>query len=446
MTGDGTFGGGDEAVRPLTGVGGEGVTGGVGGAGGAEVTAVAGATGRLSQRWLLISFAGLGATAATIPAAIPAMAEALGAPVAALTPAVPALFLGVLGGVLAAPLGSLRFSPGTSVRAGSVLQAAGLVLAATAGSPAGFVAGAAVAGLGFGLVEVSGSASTHSVHPSAAPRLLLRLTLVVAIVATLTPVLVLGASALGVVRVVALLAAVLQLVAAAWPRPVVAPPRRSGPARSHPVTGAAPDRRLLVRLGVLALAIFCYVGVETVLSGWSAAAISVEFGTGAGVAALGTSAFWLLISLGRFSGAAADRRVAPAVVVIVATAGLAVSVGAAALIRDADAVASVALSGVAVFFAGPCYALLLGTGLGMLPAARAVPLTSTLVALGAAGGAAVPLLATAIAGGTGRPPLVAAAVAATVLLAAVLVVGALGRSDRTAAGGEPALPQDRSAA
>ncbi|MGD8167884.1 hypothetical protein ACEXOS_011740 [Herbiconiux sp. P16] len=445
MTGDGTFGGGDEAVRPLTGVGGEGVTGGVGGAGGAEVTAVAGATGRPSQRWLLISFAGLGATAATIPAAIPAMAEALGAPVVALTPAVPALFLGVLGGVLAAPLGSLRFSPGTSVRAGSVLQAAGLVLAATAGSPAGFVAGAAVAGLGFGLVEVSGSASTHSVHPSAAPRLLLRLTLVVAIVATLTPVLVLGASALGVVRVVALLAAVLQLVAAAWPRPV-APPRRSGPARPHPVTGAAPDRRLLVRLGVLALAIFCYVGVETVLSGWSAAAISVEFGTGAGVAALGTSAFWLLISLGRFSGAAADRRVAPAVVVIVAIAGLAVSVGAAALIRDADAVASVALSGVAVFFAGPCYALLLGTGLGMLPAARAVPLTSTLVALGAAGGAAVPLLATAFAGGTGRPPLVAAAVAAAVLLAAVLVVGALGRSDRTAAGGEPALPQDRSAA
>jgi fucose permease len=434
MTRDGALGSGAEGIHP---VGVAGVVGGVGHASGGD---------RTSQRWLLISFAGLGATAATLPAAIPAMAETLGAPVAALTPAVPALFLGVLGGVLAAPLSALRFSPGTTVRVGSVLQAAGLVLAATAGSPGWFVAGAAAAGLGFGLVEVSGSASTHSVEPSAAPRLLLRLTLLVAIVATLTPVLVLGASALGVVRIVPLLAAVLQLAAAAWPRPVLAPSRRPAAVadrRPRPA-GENRDRRVLARLAVLALAVFCYVGVETVLSGWSAAAISVEFGTGAGVAALGTSAFWLLISLGRLSGAAVDRRVAPAVVVIVATAGLAVAMGAAALTRDADAAASVVLSGVAVFFAGPCYALLLGTGLGMVPAARAVPLTSTLVVLGAAGGAAVPLLATALAGGTGRPPLAVAAVAAAVLLAAVLIVGALGRSRGRPSGPATDRPSGRS--
>jgi fucose permease len=392
---------------------------------------------RVGRRWLILSFAGLGATAATVSAVLPAMAETLAVPVGELTAAVPAVFLGVLGGVLVAPLVGLRMPTASTVRIGSLLQAAGLLLAAVAGEAGWFVAGAAVAGFGFGLVEVAGSASTHSVEPSAAPQLLLRLTLVVAIVATLIPVLVLGASALGLVRVVPLFAATLQLLAACWPRrQTSARPTESALRRAvEPANGDSPalGRVVLLRIGVLAAGVFCYVGIETVLSGWSAATLAVEFGAGAGVAALGTSAFWLLISLGRLSGAMADRRLAPRVVLVVAVTGLTTAVVAAALTSDANATVSVGLSGVAVFFAGPCYAVLLGTGLGMLPATRAVPLTSTLVALGAAGGAVIPLVATTVIGFGGRSPLGPAAVAAALLLVTVLITVAMSRGRRAAA-------------
>lgn len=380
-----------------------------------------------SMRWLVVSFAGLGATASTVPSSIPALAEEFGTATAALTPAVPALFAGVLAGVLLTPALGRRLAPSSLVRAGAVVQALALLLVAASPTPVLFVAGAAAAGLGFGLVEAAGTASARLGAGADAPRLLVRLTLAVAVLGTLTPLAVLAASSAGAVRLVPVVVAVLQVVVALQRRAgsaaaavaADAPAQRSS-ASGHSGSSRSPGRGVLLPLALTGTAIACYVGVETILSGWSAAIVSVELGADAAVAALGTSAFWLLISVGRLVGVVAGRRLPVEGLGIAATAGVALAVGAAALVSEVSAPWAVALLAVAVFFAGPCYALLLGLGLDLVSSARSVGVASALVAVGAAGGVVVPSIAAVLAGSTGEVPVVPAAGAALLMVLALV--------------------------
>ena len=104
----------------------------------------------------MAAFAGLGVTASFVPAVLPAAGRATAGDLDA---AVPALFGGLLAGVLASgPL--LRAVPAARVlQAGGALQALAVVVAACAADAAPFVAAAVLAGVGFGLVEAAGRGS-----------------------------------------------------------------------------------------------------------------------------------------------------------------------------------------------------------------------------------------------------------------------------------------------
>lgn len=151
-------------------------------------------------------------------------------------------------------------------------------------------------------------------------------------------------------------------------------------------------RGLLVLLP-FAVALPLYVGVETVLSGWSAVIPERILAVDPGLAALGTSAFWTLMAIGRF-GAAGLRRlsVSPIVILAGATSVAALLMAAAGMLVDSAPVgALVALAAVVVLLA-PSYGLILGLALDRLDPARSAAVTGALVACGAVGGTFVPTL------------------------------------------------------
>lgn len=329
---------------------------------------------------LFTAFAGLGVTAAFVPAILPSAERAIGSD---LSTAVPALFAGLLVGVLVSGPLLMRRPPQTALMIGSALQAAAIVTVALAGTPAVFITAAAVAGLGFGLVEASGAVAAKSLATSSATGLLSALLGTVAVCAAVTPLLVAAGS--GVRPVLGLLAAVPLLTIAMLAGSASPVTRTETPARR--------DMRGLLVLLPFAVALPLYVGVETVLSGWSAVIPERILTVDPGLAALGTSAFWTLMAIGRF-GAAGLRRlsVSPIVILVSATSAAAVLMAVAGLlVAPAPAGALVALAAVVVLLA-PSYGLILGLALDRLDPTRSAAVTGALVACGAVGGTFVPTL------------------------------------------------------
>ncbi|WP_417504503.1 MFS transporter [Microbacterium sp.] len=329
---------------------------------------------------LFTAFAGLGVTAAFVPAILPRAEGAIGADLSA---AVPALFAGLLVGVLVSGPLLIRRPPQTTLILGSALQAAAIIAVAVAGTPTLFIAAAAITGFGFGLVEASGSVAAKSVAVGSATGLLSALLGTVAVCAAVTPLLVaLGSDvrpALGILAVVSL----VTIVMLAGPTP----------AASLAEAPAHRDVRGLLVLLPFAAALPLYVGVETVLSGWSAVIPERILDVDPALAALGTSAFWTLMAIGRF-GAAALRRasVSPIWILATATSGAAVLMAAAGmLVGSAPVGALIALAAVVVLLA-PSYGLILGLALDRLAPARSAAVTGALVACGAVGGTFVPTL------------------------------------------------------
>jgi fucose permease len=335
---------------------------------------------RRARAGLFTAFAGLGVTAAFVPAILPSAERAMATD---LSTAVPALFAGLLVGVLVSGPLLMRRPPHTALMIGSALQAAAVVAVAMAASPVVFIAAAAVAGFGFGLVEASGSVAAKSVAVGSATGLLSALLGTVAVCAAVTPLLVAAGSgmrpALGILAVVPLL--------------TVAMLAGSASAAARAEARARRDTRGLLVLLPFAVALPLYVGVETVLSGWSAVIPERILAVDPGLAALGTSAFWTLMAIGRF-GAAGLRRlsVSPIVILVSATSAAAVLMAVAGLlVASAPAGALVALSAVVVLLA-PSYGLILGLALDRLDPARSAAVTGALVACGAVGGTFVPTL------------------------------------------------------
>lgn len=365
---------------------------------------------RRARAGLFTAFAGLGVTAAFVPAILPSAERAM---TADLSTAVPALFAGLLVGVLASGPLLTRRPPRTALMLGSALQAAAVVVVALSGTPAVFIVAAAIAGVGFGLVEASGSVAAKSLATGSATGLLSALLGTVAVCAAVTPLLVaVGSPAralLGILAIVPLLTVAI-LAGAAAPS-------------AHADVPAQRDVRGLLVLLPFAVALPLYVGVETVLSGWSAVIPERILAVDPGLAALGTSAFWTLMAIGRF-GAAGLRRlsVSPIVILAGATSVAALLMAAAGMLVDSAPVgALVSLAAVVVLLA-PSYGLILGLALDRLDPARSAAVTGALVACGAVGGTFVPTLILLI----GRDPassttfLVSAALCALVL-ALVLV-------------------------
>jgi fucose permease len=398
-------------------------------------------TGGRFVRSLTFAFAALGGTAAVIPAIIPALAADLGLSSAALLPAIPALFTGLLIGVLSISFTSSFFSLTTLLRVGAAAQALGLAVAAWAPASLWFVLGAAVAGFGFGIVEAAGTAAVRTISAAGMPRALTKLTLMIGLVATITPVIVLAAAMAGWTRPILLLIALVQVGVVVSLRGIPSVPHvafagvQLEGVIENPVDGARPgDSARTVQLALLAAALFCYVGTESVLSGWSASTFEHELGASATVAALGTSAFWLLMSLGRMSGVAATAKAAPARVALGCTALTAASLCGASLLQGTYPVAALLGLGIAVLASGPCYGLLIGIAVERTAERHAVRVSSAFVAIGAAGGAAIPFIAASVTLSSGWGGATTTAAVAAVALFGLFVASLAGR---TAPAGAP---------
>jgi hypothetical protein len=337
-----------------------------------------------SRVGLFAAFAGLGGTAATIAALLPSLELRLGS--AALS-AVPALFTGLLLGVLlSAPL-LVRLRARTVVALGAGAQATALIALILATSGGAVVVVAAVAGVGFGLTEAAGSVAAKRSTAGSATRTLAALTGTVAVAAAFSPVLI--AVAPGGTWLVPVLVAVLHLTACvAFLGSDEAAPNRPAPRGSLNRGGLRWSSAAVRVFALAAVALVLYVGIETVFSGWSAVIPAAVLGLDAQTAALGTSVFWICMAAGRFLAAALlHRGLRPGVLLVACTA-----IAAAALVSAVLAPSPFGLLGlaVAVVAMAPVYSLVLGEALDRLPADAAARATGPLVAAGALGGTLVP--------------------------------------------------------
>lgn len=384
---------------------------------------------------LVLAFAGLGGTAAVIPAVLPTAASRFPADSGGYLQAVPAVFTGLLLGVLLSAVATKGSSTRAVVALGSLLQAGALVVLLTMPPVLGFLLAAGSAGLGFGLVEAAGSALARESAAASVTRLLAVLTGTVALVAATCPLIVAflpvpGAPSIALALVAGIhLSTVVSLgvTARSSRRPFGADRADERGHEAAPSTAADRSRHVdvervvfpLRELGAIAAALALYVGVESVFSGWSAVIAADQLATDTQRSAVGTSAFWILMATGRFAAWRMLRS---------RTAGIrhpliAVTGGAVLLLIAAAAsgpAAGIALCG-AVVLLGPCYALILGIGLSRVTVADAARVTGPLVACGAIGGAGIPSLMLAVTDSpTGRAvPLLGALL---LLLAGVLLL------------------------
>ena len=366
---------------------------------------------------LFAAFASLGVTAAFVPAALPSAERMLSAELSA---AVPALFAGLLVGVLLSGPLLVRRPPRATLILGSALQAIALVAGSWARDPALFLGAAALAGLGFGLVEASGSVAAKAAAIGSATGLLSALLGTVAVCAALTPLAV--AAGAGALPALSILAVV----------PLVTIVFLAGRQEPSPSSSDAPVRRDLRGLTMLlpfAVALPLYVGVETVLSGWSAVIPERALVLDPAAAALGTSAFWALMAVGRFGAAGLRRRsVSPVAILAVGTIGAACLMATAGMLVTGFPVGALIALAASVVLLAPSYGLIVGLALDRLDAARSAAVTGALVACGAVGGTLVPTLVLLI----GRDPassttLIVSAVLCAVVPVLVLVAARAGR-------------------
>lgn len=366
---------------------------------------------------MFLAFAGLGGTASVIPAVLPSMAERHPADTNTYLQAVPATFLGLLLGVLLSAYVMSILSARRTVFVGSVLQAAAVAAVITVLSPGTFVVVAALAGLGFGLVEAAGSVLARQVAGRKVAGLLAALTGTVAVLAAGCPLIVALVPWPQAPKLALGLVATLHLITAACtahgPEPLGQQKNRGGVETSGRRVG-------MVRLGFTAIALALYVGVEAVFSGWSAVIAADRLALDARHAAVGTSVFWMLMATGRLAAwlALRVRTAGPRHLVVTAVgASSCLLVAGTGIGGSAGLIAAVCL---AVFFLGPCYSLILGIGLARVDAGGAERVTGRLVASGAVGGATIPFLALS-AGQTLANPALLTWCAVLLLLVAALV-------------------------
>lgn len=379
---------------------------------------------------LLAAFVSLGATAAAIPAVLPAAGAAMRAE---LLDAVPALFGGLLIGVIVSGPVMRVVRPVRVLMAGCLLQAAGLVAIAFSSSPGVFIASSALAGVGFGLSEASGTVLAKRMGGAhgTATRLSV-LTGAVAIAAACTPVLVLVASKAVATQSVLLGVAVVPLAAAS-----LLVSSASSDAAPDASRDAHPRPRLLmlvrrvsprsyIALLLFATALPIYVGVETVFAGWSAELPARMLDLDSADASIGTSIFWVLMATGRYVAVVVTRTGRSARVVLVAGSLIgAVALAAAGVLAETrPAWALVAIS-IAVIAIAPSYGIIAGLALDRLSDRSAGDALGPLVACGALGGVAVPLLVVSVASDPASS--VTFAICGALLLVVAILVAATDR-------------------
>ncbi len=297
-------------------------------------------------------------------------------------------------GTLAVGLLARRVARGAVLGAGPGLMAAGLTIAALAPAWPVFLAGYALAGLGSGIVDAGVNALVMDLYPGRAA-MLNRLHLFFAVGAFGAPLAVGLAVGAGVPWPTLLLAT----AAAAVPVAVVLgtrslPPSRSDPSAalanrpsSGPSTGRPPVKRLgRAPLGLLAVAIGCYVAAELGVSSWLVRYLDAASLT---VATLALSLFWAALGLGRLVSSFVVDRLGAVRFATVWAAGCGLAILAAIVVPWLPA--TIALFALAGFAAGPVYPMIMAIG-GSLYPGRASMVSSTLASAAIVGSIVYPPL------------------------------------------------------
>jgi hypothetical protein len=340
---------------------------------------------------LFTAFAGMGGTASVIPAIIPLAAHNSNSPVAEYLGAVPALFFGLMTGVLLSSLLLRAITPSATLSAGSLLQAAALIAVALAPDGTSFGIAAAAAGIGFGLSEASGSVLARVVAGEGTTGLLSALTGTVALVAALGPLLIVagltGASTVPLLTAVALGHITTAVLFLFVPKAGSGPPAADSPLD----TAGSSSKALFFLLAPVSAALFLYVGVETVFAGWSAVIPTEALALDPTAAAAGTSAFWVLMATGRYAAWFVLKSSVTPSAVLASTCTIALTgFAVAGVLRQDHPVAALVATGVAIACLGPMYSLVLGIALTRVTVQDAKKAVGLLVACGAAGGTCIP--------------------------------------------------------
>jgi len=333
-----------------------------------------------SRLQLALLFALLGSAASVLPASIPTMALEFSVPTSSLLSAVPLMFAGLFFGVALAPLISNKFQEGILIRAFSIVLAIGLFLLGTGQSTELFLMAALVMGVGFGALEVLGTAASKSLQPATASKLT-KLNAIFALSAFITPVVyALAATAFSSKTVFYLLFVIAIIFATTY--------RGSDRAQEQKGVIARPNRTIT---GFMLAAIF-YVGAESIIAGWSSVLVSELGGLEAQMAAIGGSLFWGLLALGRLISVSLTPRVLPPRLALLIWLALASASLLTAWVswEVVSPVGALAAFGLATVAAGPCYALIIGLALDAKDSASPVALTSALVLAGSVGGFVLP--------------------------------------------------------
>jgi fucose permease len=335
-----------------------------------------------------VSFFALGVITAALGPALPDLAANSSSSLATIGVVFTALFLGgLVAQLLAGPLND-RLGQRPVLLAGVMLLALGTCGIAASRTLSLTLAGAVVAGLGHGAIDVSTNVLIAEVFAarSAAALNLLNVFFGVGAVAgpaiagltlrawgTALPALWIGAG---------LMAAQAPII------PLLATPPRAPQHGEHSGRGTALLRApLLWALGALLLV---YVGTETGMGGWTTTYLERTTTIGTAAAALITAGFWLALTGGRVVGAAFGARIAANTLLLLSLCG---SLAGAVLL--ALSIGSATLTTLAVIAIGVCFGPIFPTALAIVTSTfRRAPGTaaSVAVAMGSLGGMLLPWL------------------------------------------------------
>ncbi|GGJ73864.1 MFS transporter [Deinococcus aquiradiocola] len=278
-------------------------------------------------------------------------------------------------------LGALltRLSLRSGLTVAALLLLAGLLGVALSPAWGLVLAGAAVSGLGYGMLSAGFNMAFAELGPG--PSNLVNGLFGVGSVVSPTLVTLLGqASHRPPFLLMAVMAAALALgVRLLWPRPE----GQAGVAEPDVPVPAAPDARPAVaHLPTLALfgcCFFLYVGIEAGLGNWATTYLTR---LGSGQAALQTSFYWLALTAGRFASAALGNRVRPMQVLTFAATGA--MLGCLLMLRG------LTLAPLGLIVAGFCIAPIFSTQLAWFTRRQPAHLAPYMLTLGSVGGAVLP--------------------------------------------------------
>lgn len=338
---------------------------------------------KLKARQLGLTFGVLGAAASLVPASIPQVAQTLGLDQGSLLVAVPLMFAGLFLGVALTPVLVRLVSPTQLARVGFTLLAVTLALLPLSTSAIAFSALALILGLGFGTLEVIATSEARKLKEDTSQKLT-NLNAVFALSALTAPLLLL-------VSMLVVGTAIIFFVVAAVALGLTAVYQSNLEKLTGPKLAQKQHSSNVIFLMVAALA---FVGAESVMAGWSASAVNQLTELDANSAAIGSSAFWGLLALGRLvSGRLSPEVISNRAALIVwPTAAALALLGAAVMWPYLSGFGLLVAFSIAALAAGPCYALIIGQALDATDLEDSVTVTSTIVLVGAAGGFMLPAL------------------------------------------------------